>query len=244
MFDFAIIKFTWTNFLLMVLVFAVLYFLLQFTKRLLQQFSFFGRYQASLQKVVEFLLLVFEPLAVIVLVSVFTLINPILHGLIVALLLLTGFTHVRNYLSGRILLANRNFSIGERLRSGHSEGVIFNMERLGLNLQTNEGLHHLSYSSLLTDGYTLLSGEEIGGFYHFLITPKEEKEKVNHVIYLRDQLATTPFIDWNHLPELFESEEVPNQINTSLSLREESHLHEFMALVKEWGYSIKLLTEN
>ncbi len=242
--DILLIKFTWTNFLLIALVFAALYFALQFLRRLSEQFTFLGRHQHAYQKIVELLLLLFEPLAVIVLASVFILINPIFHGLIMALLLLIGFSHVRNYLSGRIILANHNIAIGERLRSGTSEGVIFSLERLGLNLQTNEGLNQLSYSSLLTNGYTILSGEEIGGFYQFVISPKEEKGKANHLVYLRDLLATTPFIDWNHLPELYENDESPVQISASLSLREESHLYEFMALVKEWGYSIKLVTEN
>lgn len=230
--------------MLIALVLLGLYFVLQFLRRILNQSVFLGRFQRPAIKVVGYLLLVYEPLALIILASVFTLINPVFHGLIVALLLFIGFDQVRNYLNGRIIQANHNFSNGERIRSRDTEGVIFNMERLGLNLQTNEGLHHLSYTQLLTDGYTLLSGEEIGGFYQFVICSKDDKDKTNHLVHLRDLLASTPYIDWNHQPELIETDETPGQITTSLSLREESHLFEFMALVKEWGYSIKLLTEN
>ena len=46
----------------------------------------------------------------------------------------------------------------------------------------------------------------------------------------------------SHKPELFQDEAVANQIDAKVLIKEESHLHELIALIKEWGYHCKLVT--
>ncbi len=232
-------QFSWGNFLTIALVLFALYFFLQFLHQILERFQIFGNWQKHFKKWIYHLLLIYEPLVVLILSSVFVLINPIFHGLLMGLLLLVGFSHIKNYMSGRIVQFDNAIGIDKRLTTNNLHGVISRIERLGLKLSTSKGLFFVSYSQLLADGYLLESGEEIGGLYQLKISPIDTKEKTDHIRQLMDLLATAPYLDWNHKPTLIRSTEIPNQIDAQMIIKEESHLQDLMLLIEEWGYHCK-----
>ena len=63
-----------------------------------------------------------------------------------------AFSRIRDYLSGRIILFNPLIGVGKRMRTDKSTGVISKISRIGLYLQTGEGLHFVNYTTLLTEG--------------------------------------------------------------------------------------------
>lgn len=237
------VQFSWGYLLRSILLLLVLYFALQFISRILQRAAFLGRWQTPAQKVVRYLILVFEPLAIIWVGGIFVLINPVFHGLLLALLFLSAFTHLRNYIAGRVIQLDQYIERGSRLRAGTVEGVVLELGRLGLQLQTKEGLYQLTYGKLLDGGYTLLSGDEIGGFYHLKITPKDPEAKTRHLQHLQQLLVTAPYLDWSHKPELTALEEEEQKLEARVLVREENHLHDLMALIREWGYQCVLHDE-
>ncbi len=70
--------------------------------------------------------------------------------------------------------------------------------------------------------------------------PEQANEKTNYRIQLMDLLATAPYLDRNYKPEILKSNEVPNQLNAKIMVKEESHLYELISLINEWGFACKL----
>ena len=179
-------------------------------------------------------LLLYEPLVVLILVMIFVFINPAVHGLIALLVIVAGFSRIRDYLSGRIVLFTPLIAVGKRMKTERHTGVISRIDRIGLYLQTGEGLHFINYTDLLTHGYSLVTGKDIGGYYQLSLTPPPERE--NALQELADRLTTTPYLDRSFRPELSYAEYGRDRIQARLSVREEKHLTELLALLQEWGY--------
>lgn len=238
--NFLSVQFSWTYLLTNIVLLLGLFFALQFIDRLFSKVAILGRMQQPVHRVIRFLILVFEPLAVIWVGGIFVLINPVFHGLLLALLFLSAFTFLRNYIAGRVIQMDPHIERGAQLRAGDTEGVVLDISRLGIQLQTKEGLYKLSYSQLLDRGYTIISGEQIGGFYHLQIRPKEKESKVRHLQHLQQLFVTTPYLDWSHKPELTMLEDEAQKLEARVLVREENHLHDLMALIREWGYECSL----
>lgn len=229
-------QFSWTGFLTLSIGLLGLYFILQAAYRLSQRTSILGRWQGRVIDRIRQTLLIYEPIALFLLVGAFILINPILHGILVAFLLLTGFSHLRNYISGRIILFETPNLRGKRMRTGGVEGIVAQAGRLGLQVETSEGLHSLYYSQIQANGYTLLAGEEIGGVFQLYIERKGEEKKIKNPVHLLDQLATAPYVDWNHKPEMLHTYTEKEGVQVRVWVQEESHLYDLLSLIQEWGY--------
>lgn len=234
------VRFSWTYLFTMALVLLAIYAALRFLNQLLERAAFLGNWQGRAQQAIHYITLVYEPLALIVLLGIFVMISPIFHGLLLIILFLTSFTHLRNYVAGRVIQVHHNLTRGSRVQMEDLEGVVLEMGRLGMQLQTKEGLFHLSYTRLLNQGYALISGDEIGGFYQLQLQPKEADTKVRHLQQLQNLLVTTPYLDWSHKPELNQTDDDPQHLHIRVLLREERHLPDLMALIREWGYECRL----
>lgn len=233
-------RFGWMDLLLAILALLGLHAALQVTLRVLRGTATLRRFSGALMKGLELLRTLFEPVAILIIASVFLLIDPPLHGLLLAIILVMAFPHLRNYLNGRLVRVDNAIAVGKVLRSGAVRGRISFLGRLGLNLQTNEGLHYLSYTRLLSDGYTLISGEELGGYYHLEFRP-ESAPSEKMPARLMDLLATTPYLDWNHRPEFLPTGDQTDRIEVRVVLREDYQLYEFLELTKEWGFACSVL---
>ena len=231
-------RFTWSRFLVVAICLALLYFLLQFAKQILTNTNYFGELRLPLLKTVNRTLLFYEPIVLLVLISVFVLIRPPLHGLWALLLIIGGFSHIRNYISGRILQMDQGITLGKQISAGQQKGVISEIGRLGLQLKSGEGIHHVSYSQLMSQGFTQSSGEKVGGLHQLTINPTQDNTQPNHLTHLKDLLATTPYLDWNYQPSL--SKGLEDAINAKLVVREEGHLRDFVRLLEEWGYRCEI----
>ena len=234
-------SYSWADFIAIWLFLLLLYFILIFFRSLLDKFQFLGTFQPVVRICVHLVLLIYEPIALLTLSSVFILINPKVHGVFALLTGFFGASYIKSYISGRFIQRDSSLVKGRAIKTKDLSGVVYDMEKFGLQLQTNRGLHFVSYSKMLEDGYTILAGEQVGGFFNLVLTVNEEESKINHVSHLMDMFVTTPYINRNQKPVLVASQKNPNKIEARVSLKEESHLQELMALINEWGYSAKLV---
>lgn len=233
-------QFTWWQFFLLTTFLILLYFILQFFSGILEKFKLFGKYQNSIKSIVSYSLLTYEALVILILGCAFVLINPIYHGILILFLLLVGFSHVKNYFSGRVVQFDQSLEDGKRLKMLDSQGVIFKKGRLGLKLRTTKGVQFINYSSLIANGYTLLSGEEVGVFYELKIQPNTVNEKRNYLVHLNDLLTTTPYLDFRNKPYLEILDDELKTILARVEVKEESHLHDLITMMKERDYSIQV----
>lgn len=234
---------SWLYFVNTVLILLLVYLALNIVSNILPKLMFSERIINPIKKYIDYVLLLYEAIAIIILISVFILINPPLHGLIAAILFLGSFAHIKNYISGRIIQFDANFKVGKKISYQNIQGIIMHANRLGLKVKTNKGLYFIGYAPLLSDGYMLMSGDEIGGFYQLKINPNNPEEKVDYSTRLRDLLATTPYLDWNHKPEFLPASK-DNEMNARILVKEESHLHDLINLIEEWGYSVKIVNKK
>ncbi len=227
-------QFNWIDLLLAALILYGTYALLSVVRDRLQLTRRTQGIRAGAYNVIAPFLLYYEPITVLLLAAIFVFINPLLHGVVLLLLVAAGFSRLRDYLSGRIILATPIIAVGKRMKAERYTGVISRVTRFGLYLQTGEGLHFVNYTSLLTHGYSLITGKDIGGYYQLHLTPAAGREDPLRDLF--DRLMTTPYLDRGFRPELAHAEYGKPGISARLSVREEKHLTELLALLEEWGY--------
>ncbi|MEM1120897.1 MAG: hypothetical protein AAGJ18_10650 [Bacteroidota bacterium] len=241
MYHWTLYSFSWGSFFLAACWLLLLYFVLYVVEEVLQHRAASGRFQNQLRRWSHRIFIVYELLALVVLSGIFILIDPYLHGIILLILAVGSLPYLRSYISGRWVEFDNSITEGVELKTADLQGVVLNMKRTKMKLQTSEGLHHLNYTKLLSDGYTLVSGDEIGGYYHLELSPQETLENIkNHRLHLLDLFVMAPYVDWHHRPELFVDDDAPDTVDARILIREESHLHELIALIKEWGYHCKI----
>jgi len=231
------LSFTWFNFFVVAAVLAVSYSLMRIIYSFLKNWRIGNFWVNILEKGIYSILKIYEIIAVLILCTVFVFINLPLHGLMLFITVLFSFSHIRNYVSGRLALLENELTIGKRLKIGQSKGVIVKRGMMGLQLRTATGLRFVAYTKLFSEGYDLVAVEEIGGFYVFQIQPKKDSPKVNHLEALSDAFLTAPYIDPKRLPVLNYSANNHQEIEARILLREDNHLNELVELIQEWGYN-------
>lgn len=232
--------FTWINLFLSAVLLWGVYWLLVVVRRRMRNGVLFGRFQQPIINGISTFLLLYEPITVLVLTIEFFLINPFMHGILLILLTVAGFSRIRDYLSGRIILATSLVGEGKRMQTPQGNGMISRIGRIGLYLQTGDSLQFVNYSSLITDGYSLSTGQKVGGYYQLNIKVEEEDKPEDNLLWLADKFLSTPYLDRTFKPELAFAEGRRDKINARVSVREEQHLRELLELMAEWGYPATL----
>lgn len=232
---------SWLGLLLLGLGLLLFYFVLRLAYRLVAGASVSSRLLIASRRLLRSAMLLYEPLAILAWSAFFVFINPALHSLLMGVLVLAGYPHIRNYVSGRMIRLGHAILPGKKLRSGNVQGVVSRLGYLGLYLQADDGRHYLSYSHLWSDGYTLLSGEDVSGVFHLAVQKKEEESSAGFEVQLMDIMATTPYLDWNHKPEWISAGGSGGQSELRIVLKQEAHLRELMQLLEELGYGCKVV---
>ncbi len=234
--EFLQVRFGWTDLLFAAILLFVGYLLLQFISQRLKRKPLLGRFTKQVEETLSAILLLYEPISILLLGIILLFINPLPHGILLLLIVTAGFSRLRDYFSGRVLLFKPLVKEGKRMKTGKFTGVITQINRLGLYLQTSEGLHFVNYSGLLTEGYSLVTGKEYGGYYQLNITPPAPEKEAHPFRFLQDKFLTTPYLDRSFRPELFPGDSSEHKIKARISVREEKHLRELLSLMAEWGY--------
>lgn len=232
---------TWGNLLATAIFLLAIFLLLKVLERMLGNVALPGRVLSPVKKGLQLVRLFFEPIALLLLAGIFVFIRPGLHGVITGIVLAGGFGHIRNYLSGHIVRLDEKLSIGNRLRTADTEGVVTFAGRRGVQLRTSEGEHFTTYTRLLAGGYTLVTGEEAGGFHQLHIWPKADAkngDKPIHPQQIFDLLATAPYLDGKFRPEV-KPDPGENKLTAKILVSEEHHLFELLDLLEEAGLSVR-----
>lgn len=233
------VQFDGEQFVTIALVLILIYQLLHLFDSFLVNGSFFGRMHSRVRHWVHNLFLIYEPIALLLIGVSLVLISPLFIGLLVFILLLGGLSHIRNYFSGRLVQLDRGIQKGKQIKMGTHQGVISAINRLGLRLNTSKGMEFMSYQQLLASGYILSAGDDLGGFYRLTIRTAKEDQSIN-ALRLKDQLTTTPYLDWHHDTEIVTNFEHSNQVDARVLVREDHQLQDLLALITEWGYHCKV----
>ncbi|MGB3798248.1 MAG: hypothetical protein WA952_00460, partial [Lewinella sp.] len=114
--------FTWMDLLLASLILYGIYVLLYLLRDRLDKTRRPEGFRARTYNGLAAGLLLYEPVAVLMLIMVFVFINPAVHFFIVLLLITAGFSRIRDYLSGRIVLFTPLIAVGKRMKTERYTG--------------------------------------------------------------------------------------------------------------------------
>jgi len=230
----------WSLWFFALLVVLVIYVLLLLTKKVVDEVNILESKRRPILELLGIILRIYEPLAILSLLVGFVFINPLLHGLLSALIFVLAFNPIKNYVNGRLFLLMHHLEVGQRLRVNETEGIIRKVGMMGISLQTQDGIRFINYGILLSDGYLLLKGEKIGQLYQLLISQNEDKKSLT-VSNINKQLFSCPYIDWSMRPQVTKNKESQHSYFVQVLVREDTHLKSLMDVIKEWGYLCQVL---
>ncbi len=231
-------NFTWINFFVATIVLGLIYVAIRLLYALLKQQVNKPKLLYQIQQGLFRLIQLYEIIVFLVLGMIFIFIHPVLHGLFLLAIAIFGFSHIRNYVSGRLVLLDDNIAIGKRLKTGNIKGVIVKLGLFDAQIRTATGISFVNYVRLFQEGYSLIDVEEIGGFYEFELTPTNTSNK-NHIQTLQDAFFMMPYLDANRQPELI-NDLAAGKIEARVLIREDSHIDDFTQLLKKLGYQCEV----
>lgn len=226
---------SWSFWLFAALSLVVLYWGIKLLESMLERVNVLGSRQKSVLNTLHVILRLYEPAAILFLIAGFIFINPFLHGLLVAIIFILAFYPVKNYVNGRLFLLAHQLQVGQRIKVNETSGIIRNLGRLGVSLQTQEGIRFINYTTLLSDGYLFLKGEKIGRLHQLLITPGEGSSSLSTAT-LNNYFFSCPYIDWSVRPEIKKEDNEEEGYLAQILVRENKHLKSLTELIREWGY--------
>lgn len=216
---------------------VAMYYLAKVLKKLEWSTVFSETMQTKIRRGLSVFSLVYEPIAILIFLAILVGVRPSILGPIVVVALVIGYNHLRNYLSRSIVMINKSVGLGSYIHSGKVNGRVTKLGRLGMHLQSVEGIHILSYLSLLDKGYTISEGEKISRLYTLHLTPSNNNGvKKQHEIIIKDKLANTPYVDWSTTPEVEASGLDDGHISLKVVLRDKEYIDELVILLEDWGY--------
>ena len=234
------IQYGWSHLLWLTILLVLLYLLLLFFRKIMSNLVFIGGWRSTIGIIVDRATTLYEPIALLIIFSLFVAINPLLHGIFTGLFVLLSIAHIRNYVHGKMIKTNRAIELGRKITVADQEGIITKMGRLGIQVRSDEGLHFIPYGNIISSGFILSSGVNIGGYYKLDITLPKEVEFRQSVQELTDLLISSPYIDGDYKPEISRSISSEHKTKVKLLVREEGHVHDLISLLEENGYQSEI----
>ncbi|MFK7798438.1 MAG: hypothetical protein AB8E82_13380 [Aureispira sp.] len=228
---------SWSSFLVMVLAGVLLYFLLSFLRKQISRLPLTFKAQDRWKNSLRQILLLYEFFFVLVVGSLFLLINPLWHGLIVFFLLLITFPLLRNYLVGRLLCFDRDFNTGKRINIKTIKGVINHLNRLGVYVNTNNGMQYFNYIQLQQEGFSIMTDSSMEEYCDLNISvPQGRSINAQSLLY---QLMGVPYLDSGYKPILIHNDS-DTVFQIRVLIRKGNHRRELLQLIEDWGYQCQL----
>jgi hypothetical protein len=225
--------YNWSDLFLLSLVLVLMYLLLIFVRKIILSVSFVGRLRVMVKRVLDVIIILYEPISLLIVISVFVMIKPAFHGLLIGIMGVIGFSHLRNYAHSRIIQSSSGLKTGRRIKIHEQLGIITDLGRLGIQIRSDDGLYYIPYHVLVIEGYILSSGDKIGGYYNLNISSGKH-EQINQAIdELSNILISSPYVDGDYKPEITRSLSLDGTLDVRLLVKEESHIHDLIGLLEE-----------
>lgn len=235
---FSNMQISWSQWILTTLLVIALYLLIRLANQTFQKASLLGGWKKTAHSLIQKIYIMSEPVAILLIIASFIMINPLSHGIMAIVFLLLSYNIMKSYFSGKVLQLDNELYTGQKIKVAQSEGFIKDIGRTALTLQTKQGAEQVAYLQLFEQGYTILQGKRVGGLQALFIEAKDEEATVT-IQSIEDKLWESPYLDWSFDPEIAITN-VQNQFEVKVLLRERTHLEDFKNLINEWGYTCRL----
>ncbi len=191
---------TWEGLLSLVILLTALYWLIKGLLFLLKELGKRTVTNRNTQQFIKKSLIVYKPIAAVIIVLDFMAINYITHSLLLIVLGVFGYKHVKNYLNGVFLKLNPLMTSGAQMTFQNTIGEIKRLLTFGLILSTEKGEHFVNYSVIEEQGFAINSHKHSALRQTLFIESELEKET------LLDMLFDNPILNFKEPPVLNASE--------------------------------------
>ncbi len=221
--------------ILLVLFYAIIMMLIY----VLEHTSWLGNYRTKLAGRLKKSLHIIEPISFLLGICIFISFNPMVNGFITAIFLVFAYFPIRNYFIGRMLILSNQLSIGQHMTTEKEDGILKEIGRLGLTVQTDEGNAFINYHQLLQQGYTTRQDTPNGSFIQLNIQGDKEGDALAQNI--KDKLFDCPYLDEMYQPEIRKDHASPSIVKVKILLKQDKYRNHFLDLLKEWNYEYHIL---
>lgn len=228
---------SWLTFLIISILLLIVLQVANFAVRYLYNFMLFGRIRIPVADLAKKGLVILEPVVFIFIIGLFISIHPLINGLGILLFCAVTFLQLRDYLSGRIILYTSTIMNDKKISTGKFIGSVVKIGKMGMHISTTEGVLYLNHYRIITEGFTLSAGEELGEYCQIAISQKSGESKTPDLIKkLNEIMVTLPFVNWKYKPKISASNEVPGEIEIKMLLHEKVASDEVFRFFVEAGY--------
>lgn len=186
--------YSWKGLLYLLLVLIVVYWALKFISFIVKSFA---KRNVTNKKVALFfdkLLMIYKPVSFVILLLDFISINYITHGMLLLILGVFGYQHIRNYISGLFFKTNPLIETGVQITVNTISGEVNRLLSFGLILNTQEGERFLGYHTIEVHGFSVNAATDTTLRQTvFIHTAFEE----NHIL---DLLFDNPILNFDQVP--------------------------------------------
>lgn len=204
---------TWLKFFSIISIFVLVYIFLVFALRFLPQVfkrkTTINKTKFIVNKIIE----IYKPIAILVILLSFVSINYKVHGFIFLLFLLITFSHIKRYLHGVLFKINPLVSIGTNITTGEFKGDISKFMFFGFVINLEDGDRFINYQYIDQNGFSINQNENASVRRTIYI---ESEKTATHIL---DILFENPSIDFNNKPVI---KKVPNETKLQLQVALES----------------------
>ena len=159
--------------------------------------------------IVNRILEIYKPIAVLIILLSFVTINYRVHGILFLLLIVVAFNYIRSYVNGVLFKINPLVSLGSNISTGDYHGQISRFLHFGFILNETEGDRFVNYSFVDKNGFSVSQNDENAMRKTLFIQDTEE------ISTILDLLFDNPLVDFSQKPYL---KKLPASDNLQLNL--------------------------
>lgn len=188
---------TWLVFFELVVLLYLLFWVLKGVAELPMRLFSRHRYKRQFKRWFQVILEFYKPLAILAIVIAFVSINYRVFGIIILVMGLVLFKHIRNYFNGIFFKINPLVDVGVNLVTGNDQGEIEKLMPLGLILKVQHGERYISYDTIEAQGFFV--NQNIDGSMRKTLYINDAP----NVTTVLDALFENPLIDFNQKPSIW-----------------------------------------
>lgn len=187
---------TWQGLFSLVVLLIILYWVIKGISLLLEELGKRTLAKRNTIDVIKKILIVFKPVATLLIVLDFIAINYITHSILLVVIGVFGYKHIKNYLNGIVLKLNPLVVKGALIEYQGNTGEIKQLLPFGLIINTEKGERFVNYSTIEENGFAVNSNEHSASRQTLFVETEIHKEKI------LDLLFDNPILDLSEPPTL------------------------------------------
>jgi len=227
---------SWTKFFLIAILLAglVLIYVLLIRSRLLNRLR---NTQEEYSGKIEYLERVLIILITVVLISLFILVRPVLHGFLMVIALGLGYRPLVNILLGITLTKELSLKVGNSYIVNGNQGILNKLGWTGMHITDIGSSTFIPYRKIYDGGITLKT-QQVPSMLKLKCTPTEAMGTEEAITYLRNKIFGFPFLIDETIPTIKPEN---NYLILDLGINNDKHLKSIVAAIENNGFNVELI---